>query len=60
MKHALYELITHSIGGTSVKEFKGTRTQARVAAREMDLTNEGKRKFGQTTRVRFVKYLGAS
>lgn len=57
MKQALYELITSSVGGTSIVDFKGSRQAARAAARALDKAKDGSRKFGQTTRVRFIKSL---
>ncbi len=56
MKRAIYELVTHSVGGTSIKDFIGTRPAARRAARELDINKHGERKI-QTTRVRFIKYV---
>ncbi len=58
MKQAKYILETHTIAGVVEKqEFEGTRKEARAACRKIDTNRDSKRKAGQTTHARFVKYV---
>lgn len=58
MMQAEYSLETHDGGGFHArKPFSGTRQQARAECRFIDMDKKGKRITGQTTHIRFVRYI---
>lgn len=57
MRQAEYILEKHTMAGIQEREkFVGTRPEARMRCAEKDIDEEGKRLWGQTTAIRFVRY----
>ena len=58
MRQAFYKLETHTMGGiAATRDVVCTRPEARVECRKIDTDEEGQRRWGQATTIRFVRYV---